>query len=190
MNYQRINIGGYYSEGIDRTKDYRQIFNEKPEGFSILDIGCNNGFYSIKAVNEGAIYALGIDSHEPFLDIGREAVSFLNYNIKFKKMNVLEDKIPDMTFDIVLCLNLVHHFKNIKQVHYLFDELYKRCKRKMIFEVLNSEKDWEIVTNKLGNNKIHLGVSFFEKKYPDCFIEYMSSKVTENRKIIKVTLGD
>lgn len=184
MNYQQIDVGGFYHSGKDRTEDYYQMFPEKPIGKTILDIGCCHGFYSIKAVYEGAEYALGVDNHEPFLSIGREAIDFLGCNVEFKMMNVLKEKLPDKQFDIVLCLNLVHHFKNIDQVNYLFDELYKRCNEKMIFEVLTTNKDWEIKKNYLNNAKIHLGVSFFEKKYGNA--ESMDSKVTEGRKIIIV----
>lgn len=187
MSYQQINIDGYYYKGIDRIEDYKQMFPIKPEGLTILDIGCNNGFYGLKAISEGAKYVLGIDNNDPFLNIGRNAAKALEYdNIDFMMLNVLTGIIPNRKFDVVLCLNLVHHFKNIDQVNYLFDQLWNRCKDTIIFEVLDCKSEWEIIANKIGNKKIHLSIDFFLKKYPNCLIEYMDSKVTENRKIIKI----
>jgi SAM-dependent methyltransferase len=187
MSYQQIDIDGYYYKGIDRTEDYKQIFPIKPEGLTILDIGCNNGFYGLKAISEGANYVLGIDNNDPFLNIGRNAAQSLGYdNIDFMRLNVLKENIPNRKFDVVLCLNLVHHFNNINQVNYLFDQLWSRCEKTIIFEVLNCKAEWEIIANKIGNRKIHLSVDFFKKKYPNSLIELVSSKVTENRSIIRV----
>ena len=186
-SYQKIDVDGFFYDGIDRLEDYRIVFNQKPKNLTIMDVGCNNGFYILKAISEGARYALGIDNHDKFLGVGLNAARFLKYgNIDFIQLDVLKDEMPYQKFDIVLCLNLVHHFENIDQVHYLFDELYKRCCGMMIFEVLNCETAWCIQTNKLGNKKIHIGVDFFKEKYTDYLIESYDSKVTNNRKIVKV----
>lgn len=185
MSYQKIDINGFYYDGIDRTEDYKRIFSEKPKGLTILDIGCNNGFYSLKAVSDGANYALGIDNHDKFLEIGKRASRFLGYNVDFLLLDVLKDKLPNKEFDIVLCLNLVHHFSSIDQVNYLFDELYKRCKKEMVFEVLKCEDIWDIIENDKGNKKIHIGLKYFENKFSENIISF-DSKVTKNRMIIKV----
>lgn len=202
MHYQKIDINGVYYEGIDRTKDYYNCFPEKPEGLHILDIGCNIGFYCLKAISEGAEYCFGIDNHDIFLNYANEAKDKLGYdrNIDFCQADVLDDSYWEMMndvviriyghFDVTLCLNLVHHFQTIDQVNYLFDKL-DQCtsqKGKIIFEFLDSDSDalWSIIPNKLGNRKIHLSERFFKERYPDAELFVIDSDVTKGRKLIHV----
>ncbi len=198
MHYQKIDINGIIYEGIDREKDYRNCFPEPPKGLHILDIGCNIGFYCLKALSEGASYCLGVDNADVFLDIAQEATSKLGYekNIDLVQADVLDDKfwqvIDDAiipiygNFDVVLCLNLVHHFQDIDQVNKLFDIL-DRYSEKIIFEFLDTDVfDWATIPNKIGNLKIHLSKAFFRNRYPDAEITIMDSDVTKGRKLIHV----
>jgi SAM-dependent methyltransferase len=185
MGYQQIDIGGFFHPGKDRTEDYYQIFPEKPIGLSILDIGCHNGFYILKAISEGAEYALGIDKIDNFLKVGENAKKYLKYdNIDFRKTNILENGLPQGEFDVVLCLNILHYF-NISMISYLLNEIDKRCKKVMIFEILYCEDmEWKMVQRR--SNVTALSIYFFRKKFPNYNIETMESIVTENRMILKV----
>lgn len=184
MGYQQIDIGGFFHPGKDRTKDYYQIFPEKPLDLRILDIGCHNGFYILKAISEGAQYAVGVDKIAKFLEVGNKAKNFLNYNISFIKSNILEDGLPDILFDVVLCLNILHYF-DISMISYLLNEIDKRCSQMMVFEILHcDDMEWKKV--KRRTEVIALSVDFFKKKFPNYEIEVMDSLVTENRKILKV----
>ena len=78
-------------------------------GKRVLDIGCNDGFYSIMCKKKGASEVVGID-----IDPLRiKKANFLKEifemeNIKFISKNFFRiDNIPQQ-FDIVLCLGLLH----------------------------------------------------------------------------------
>lgn len=186
MNYQKIDIDGFYSEGIDRTKDYYQIFKDKPIGLSILDIGCNNGFYSLKAINEGANRAIGIDKADVFLQIGKDAKKFIGYdNINFIHGDIMEDGLPDDNFDIVLCLNILHYF-TIEQVKKILDMIDERCNKMMVFEILHCDNgEWKIVVRP-NTTVISLSENIFFERFKNYEVECFDSLVTDGRKIIKV----
>lgn len=188
--YQKINIKNVQIDGIDREKDYKICFPDAPVGMTILDIGCNTGFYCLKASDQGATYCLGIDNHQPFLDIAIDAKNKLGFtNIDFINNDVLKMDIKNK-FDIILCLNLVHHFKNITDVNYLVKKLYKHTKKQLIFEILEcKDKEWSIIENRIKNKKIHLSKTYFERLFPACIISSTKSKVTKGRIFIHIEKG-
>jgi tRNA (mo5U34)-methyltransferase len=58
-------------------------------GKSVLDIGCNAGFYSLEMKRRGAARVLGIDHDERYLEQARFAASVLGYDdIEFRRLEV------------------------------------------------------------------------------------------------------
>src|SRR3954471_16031573 len=60
------------------------------EGASVLDIGCNGGFYSIEMKRRGASRVLGIDVDERYLNQARFAAQTLDLDIEFRKCSVYQ----------------------------------------------------------------------------------------------------
>ncbi len=181
MSYQKFTLGDLTVDGCkDRTPDYDQIFPEAPRAQRLLDIGCNVGFWSLKAGMDGA-EVVGVDNHQPFIAEARKYQRRLGLvNVQFICTDIFNMNFAKDSFDIVLCLNLVHHFKSIEQVRQLLGMIGKWTKHLMVFEFLDTDKEWEFVTNSAGNRKIHIGPSFLKHD------ESMPSKVTEGRTIYKV----
>src|SRR5690606_18459302 len=59
-------------------------------GKTVLDIGCNAGFYSIEMKKRGAKRVVGIDSDEIYLAQARFAADISNVEIEFKNMSVYD----------------------------------------------------------------------------------------------------
>src|SRR5947199_6895490 len=57
-------------------------------GKSVLDIGCNAGFYSLEMKRRGAARVLGIDSSEEYLAQARFASEVSDAQIEFRKLSV------------------------------------------------------------------------------------------------------
>src|SRR5690242_5440789 len=71
-------------------------------GASVLDIGCNAGFYSLEMKRRGAGRVLGIDSDETYLRQARFAASLVGSGIEFRKLSVYDVARLGERFDIVL----------------------------------------------------------------------------------------
>lgn len=136
-DYQKIRFRGKtYVNGTDRSRSYRQLFPDPPVGKSILDVGCNLGFYSLMALREGAKYCRAIDGDpvctdklcQVAADLGLENIDVVNSNVFEYVVN--ED------FDLVLCLNVIHHFGSIDRVQAILDMLYQHVREKMMLIVL------------------------------------------------------
>jgi SAM-dependent methyltransferase len=81
------------------------------KGHRVLDLGCRQGYWSLKAAQAGADFVLGVDGRDVHLDYANlvfEAAGIDKDRYRFEQGNVLELK-PDPTFDIVLCLGLFYH---------------------------------------------------------------------------------
>ncbi len=80
-------------------------------GKSVLDIGCNGGFYSIQMKRRGAERVLGIDVDERYLNQGRYAARTLGLDIEFERRSVYEvAQIPEQ-FDFVIFMGVLYHLR-------------------------------------------------------------------------------
>src|SRR5688500_13789095 len=57
-------------------------------GKTVLDIGCNGGFYSIEMKRRGADRVVGIDFDEKYLAQARFAAQVSGYDIEFRQLSV------------------------------------------------------------------------------------------------------
>jgi tRNA (mo5U34)-methyltransferase len=80
-------------------------------GMTVLDIGCNGGFYSIEMKRRGATRVLGIDHDEQYLQQARFAAEVLNLEIAFQRMSVYELPQLHERFDVVLFMGVFYHLR-------------------------------------------------------------------------------
>jgi tRNA (mo5U34)-methyltransferase len=81
-------------------------------GMSVLDIGCNAGFYSIEMKRRGAARVVGIDHDERYLDQAHFAAATCGLDIEFLKLEVYDIANVGETFDIVLFLGVLYHLRH------------------------------------------------------------------------------
>ena len=81
-------------------------------GKSVLDIGCNGGFYSIEMKKRGAERVVGIDSDEDYLRQARFAAEVSDADIEFRKMNVYEVPQLGERFDVVIFMGVLYHLRH------------------------------------------------------------------------------
>jgi tRNA (mo5U34)-methyltransferase len=92
-------------------------------GRSVLDIGCNGGFYSIEMKRRGAARVVGIDSDERYLAQARLAAEVCGAEIEFQKLSVYEvDKLGG-DFDLVFFMGVLYHLRH----PLLALDLIRRC---------------------------------------------------------------
>jgi tRNA (mo5U34)-methyltransferase len=103
------------------------------KGMSVLDIGCNAGFYSHEMKKRGAGRVLGIDSDEDYLRQARFAAEIQGYDIEFRKMSVYQlDEIEEQ-FDLVLFLGVLYH---LRYPLYALDKVVKRVRGHLLFQTM------------------------------------------------------
>jgi tRNA (mo5U34)-methyltransferase len=81
-------------------------------GMSVLDIGCNAGFYSIEMKRRGAARVVGIDSDEVYLQQARFAAEVNEMDIEFARMSVYEVPQLKERFDVVIFMGVLYHLRH------------------------------------------------------------------------------
>jgi tRNA (mo5U34)-methyltransferase len=80
-------------------------------GWSVLDIGCNGGFYSQEMKRRGADRVVGIDSDPRYLAQARLAAEVLGLEIELRQMSVYELPSLRERFDLVLFMGVLYHLR-------------------------------------------------------------------------------
>ncbi|MBW8784839.1 MAG: TIGR04290 family methyltransferase [Novosphingobium sp.] len=82
-------------------------------GCSVLDIGCNAGFYAIEMKRRGAGRVLGIDSDERYLAQARFVADTLGFDdIEYRKLSVYDVASLGERFDLVIFMGVLYHLRH------------------------------------------------------------------------------
>ncbi len=118
--FQNMNLRGVLTAPNHFLGDYPQIkwrtfADSIPgdlSGKSVLDIGCNAGFYSLEMKRRGADRVVGIDHDEVYLAQARFASEVAGENIEFINMSVYDVGQLGEKFDVVLFLGVLYHLRH------------------------------------------------------------------------------
>ena len=82
-------------------------------GRTVLDIGCNAGFYSVEMARRGAARVVGIDSDDRYLAQARLAAATLGFaQIEFRNLSVYEVATLGERFDLVIFMGVLYHLRH------------------------------------------------------------------------------
>jgi tRNA (mo5U34)-methyltransferase len=81
-------------------------------GMTVLDIGCNGGFYSQEMKRRGADRVLGVDFDERYLAQARLAAEINELDIEFRQLSVYDVASLGERFDIVLFMGVLYHLRH------------------------------------------------------------------------------
>lgn len=120
--FQNIDLG----DGIQTAPDhflgdypafkYRRFMDALPAslaGKTVLDIGCNAGFYAIEMAKRGAARVLGIDSDARYLEQARLVSQTLGHaQIEFAQLDVYDVARLGERFDLVIFMGVLYHLRH------------------------------------------------------------------------------
>ena len=126
-------------------------------GRSVLDIGCNEGFFSIEAWRRGASPVLGLDNQQRNDVASKFALikSVLGHGADFREWDVEDTKADSPgLFDIVLFLSVFHH---LKYPFYALDRVASLTGRMAIMEFVVADATQEVDSSQLLRGFGHKG---------------------------------
>jgi len=118
--FHNLDLGGVKTAPDHFLGDYPEVKWQRfasavPEdlsGKSVLDVGCNAGFYSIQMKRRGADRVVGIDTDEQYLDQARFAAKVSGAEIEFRKLSVYRVGELHERFDLVLFMGVLYHLRH------------------------------------------------------------------------------
>ena len=81
-------------------------------GRTVLDVGCNGGFYAIEMKRRGADRVVAIDSDTRYLAQAKFAADTLGVDIDFEEMSVYDVGRLGARFDVVLFMGVFYHLRH------------------------------------------------------------------------------
>jgi tRNA (mo5U34)-methyltransferase len=81
-------------------------------GRTVLDVGCNGGFYSIELKRRGAARVIGLDTDERYLAQARFAAEVTGVDVEFRNLSVYGLSSLRERFDIVLFMGVLYHLRH------------------------------------------------------------------------------
>ena len=81
-------------------------------GKTVLDIGCNGGFYSMAIKRRGGARVLGIDHDGTYLAQARFAADVEGLDIEFRRLSVFDIAQLGERFDVVLFFGVLYHLRH------------------------------------------------------------------------------
>jgi tRNA (mo5U34)-methyltransferase len=177
--FHNMDLGGIWTAPGHFLGDYpgakfRRFADRLPDvrGKSVLDIGCNAGFYSIEMKRRGAARVLGIDSDERYLDQARLASDTLGYpQIEFAKVDVYDVGAVGERFDLVIFMGVLYHLRHpllaldLIREHVAGDMLLFQSMQRGSKHVLELEDDYEFAETSIFFESSFPKLSFVEKQY-------------------------
>ena len=96
-----------------KFRRFASLLPEDLTGKTVLDIGCNAGFYSVEMKRRGADRVLGIDSDDRYLEQARLASSALGFDdVEFRKLSVYDVGALGERFDLVIFMGVLYHLRH------------------------------------------------------------------------------
>ncbi|HEV2862737.1 MAG TPA: DUF1698 domain-containing protein [Pyrinomonadaceae bacterium] len=177
--FHRIDLGGgvftktesVMGEPVDHPAGPWQVIGrclpEDLTGKSVLDVGCNAGFYAVEAKRRGARRVLGVDGQRQHV---RQAVfvrKALGLDIEYRRLNVYELTRRNVgQFDITLALGLIYHLKHLVLA---LENLYEVTRELLIVEtaIMPPERTPESFTHPLGQAEMRLHALAYVENPPE-----------------------
>ncbi len=177
--FQNMDLGGVQTAPHHFLGDYpalkwRQFAHAIPAdltGKTVLDIGCNAGFYSVEMKRRGAARVLGIDTDETYLAQARFVAEVSGLPIEFRNLSVYQVSELKEKFDLVLFMGVLYHLRHpllaldLLHEHVVKDLLVAQSLLRGSRDVEPLEKDYPFWETGIFNRPGYPVMHFVEERY-------------------------
>jgi tRNA (mo5U34)-methyltransferase len=119
---------------------FKHAIPDDLSGASVLDIGCNGGFYSFEMKRRGAARVLGVDHDPVYLAQARFAREQLGLEVEFRQADVYDIDTLGETFDYVLFMGVLYH---LRHPLYALEKVAGLVGRRLLFQSME-RGSWDI----------------------------------------------
>ncbi|HEX9399787.1 MAG TPA: TIGR04290 family methyltransferase [Anaeromyxobacter sp.] len=118
--FHNIDLGGVWTAPDHFLGDYpgpvwRAIAPALPEdlrGKTVLDLGCNAGFFSLEMKRRGAARVVAVDFDPRYLAQARLAAEIAGLELELRELSVYDVGALGEKFDVVLFMGVLYHLRH------------------------------------------------------------------------------
>lgn len=142
-------------------------------GRTVLDIGCNAGFYSMEMKRRGAARVVGVDSEDLYLEQARFAARVEGLDIEYRKLSVYDVAQLGEKFDFVIFMGVLYHLRHpllaldLLHEHVVGDLLLFQSMQRGSEDSLDVGADHEFWETELFDLPAYPKLHFIEHRYAD-----------------------
>jgi len=150
---------------------FRHALPADLSGKTVLDIGCNAGFYSLEMKRRGAARVLGIDTDEHYLRQARFAAQIEGAEIEFRRLPVWDVAAIAEKFDLVIFMGVLYHLRHpllaldLIHEHVARDLLLFQSMQRGSREIIPIEPDYEFNAPAPFDDPGYPKMHFIEHRY-------------------------
>ena len=154
-----------------KYKRFAHVIPDDLKGKTVLDIGCNAGFYSIEMKRRGASRVVGIDSDDAYLAQAKFAAQTLGVDIEFRKMSIYDIAELNEKFDIVIFMGVFYHLRHpllaldLIYEHVVKDLLLFQSMLRGSHEIKEFREDYEFSETNIFTKSAFPKMYFIEHRY-------------------------
>lgn len=156
-----------------KWRRFSGIIPDRLEGKTVLDIGCNAGFYAMEMKRRGAERVLGLDTDEEYLAQARFAAEVNGLGIEFRKMSAYDVGQLREKFDLVIFMGVLYHLRHpllaldLIHEHVAGDLLLFQSMQRGDSRVDPVDKNYDFWTTGQFDSPGYPKLHFIENKYAD-----------------------
>jgi tRNA (mo5U34)-methyltransferase len=177
--FHNLQLGGIATAPDHFLGDYptfkwRSFADALPEdltGWSVLDIGCNAGFYSLEMKRRGADRVVGLDSDGRYLRQAALASEVTGLSLELHEMSVYELANLRQRFDLVLFMGVLYHLRHpllaldLIRAHVVGDLLVCQSLQRGSASVADVAEDYPFEETSLFNDPATPRMQFIEHRF-------------------------
>ncbi len=177
--FHNMELGGVRTAPDHFLGDYPQVKWERfrdalpadLSGKTVLDIGCNAGFYSMAMKRRGAARVLGVDFDEDYLAQARFASEVEGLDIEFRQLSVYDVGSLRERFDVVFFIGVFYHLRHpllaldLIHEHVARDILVFQSLQRGSPEVMDVAEDYPFEETAIFDDPGYPRMHFIERSY-------------------------
>ena len=154
-----------------KWREFKDSIPANLSGKTVLDIGCNAGYYSLEMKRRGAARVVAIDMDPAYLAQARFAAEVRGVEIEFRELDVYHVDELGETFDLVLFMGVLYHLRHpllaldLLYEHVVGDTLVFQSMMRGSDEVQPLEKDYPFWEESIFDRPGYPLMHFVEHKY-------------------------
>jgi tRNA (mo5U34)-methyltransferase len=156
-----------------KWRRFSSVIPESLKGKSVLDIGCNAGFYAMEMKRRGAERVLGLDTDDEYLEQAKFAADVNGLKIEFRKLSTYDVGQLGERFDLVIFMGVFYHLRHpllaldLIHEHVARDLLLFQSMQRGDSHVDRLEKNYDFWTTEPFDSPGYPKLHFIEHRYAD-----------------------